>query len=81
MKTKTKKKNYSLIVTAVCRVVVMGAEDEAHAKEIAQDQLFTGDFEIDECSDVEAVPDEGLESAKRYANEVLEDDDLEEDEG
>lgn len=65
------KKNYEVFLKATCVVVVVGAENEDDAEDIAEAEMSRGSFKVDECN-VTEIPDDELESAKRYANEVAE---------
>lgn len=67
------KKNYEVLLTAYCSVVVIGAKDEEEAIEFALDEVSRGDFEIEETN-VEREIENGpqLESAKRHAEVVTE---------
>ena len=67
-------KNYSVLITAYCSVVVIEAESEEKAFEYARDAVSTGDFEIDEMKIEDELPKDGpkLESAKRHADAIAE---------
>lgn len=68
------KKNYSVIIRAYSTVVVEGASSPQEAMELAEENVRFGDFEHDESEvEMELKTKEELDSAKRHANSVVED--------
>lgn len=68
-----KKKNYNVIVKAYATVLVIGAESEEKALEYASDTLRMGDMQLDEAEIKNEVKNCNLESARRFADVVSED--------
>lgn len=63
-------KNYEILITAFCTVVVLDAESEEKAMEYARDYISEGDFQVDEVSVKRDIPDKDLESAKKHADAI-----------
>jgi hypothetical protein len=64
-------KNYEVEITAYATVLVIDADDEDHAREIAEDELFGSDYEIGEIRTEEVSADK-LDSHRRHATKVVE---------
>jgi len=71
---KSKKQNYSVLVTGYCSVLVEGATSEEDAFEIAKDEMSTGDFQVDEIKIETTIPDDALDSARGCHDLVSKDD-------
>jgi hypothetical protein len=65
-------KNYNILVTGYSSVLVLEAENEDHAYELAQEELSMGDFEIDSLQIECEVPEEEIENYRSHANCVSE---------
>ncbi|HLP07929.1 MAG TPA: hypothetical protein VK178_07170 [Opitutaceae bacterium] len=76
MSKKTKLKNYEVLVVGYCRVLVVGAEDEAHAREMAQSEVDSGDLEIDELKIEDEVAASHLATARNHADVIADDPDV-----
>lgn len=64
-------KTYEVLLKAFCTVIVK-AEDEESAMELAYDEVRFGDFEHDETSIDRVLNTAGeIEQAKRFANKVI----------
>lgn len=72
-KSKAKKKNYNVVISAFATVLVIGAESPEQALQYANDQIHSGDFQIDESSIKEEVAPNEIENARRHADCVSED--------
>lgn len=69
-----KLKNYEVSVTAFATVLVIAAESEEKALEYATDRVSFGDLQMDEAEvKREIKTDEELESCRRHADVVAED--------
>ena len=75
MSKKNKLKNYDVLVVGYCRVLVIGAEDEAHAREMAQAEVCSGDLEVDELKIEGEVATSHLAQARNYADVIADDPD------
>lgn len=62
--------NYSVNVKAYATVIVLNAESESHALEIAED-FDKWSLEVDELSVDGEIPDDRLESEIRHSSEVI----------
>lgn len=65
------KKNYVVIIKAWKEFVVMGAESEEQAQEMAMDEVRHG-WNYDEMES-KVIPDEELARTRKNAGEILED--------
>jgi len=72
--SKKNNKHYEVNITAFARVLVISAESEEKALEYACDRCSMGDLEMDEASIHRVVPDKELDSARRHADIISEDD-------
>ena len=67
-------KNYEISVTAFCTVLVIAAENDEKALEYATDRVDFGDLKMDTAEVMrEIVTDEDLESCRRHADVVADD--------
>jgi len=68
-----KKKHYEVNIKAFSTVVVMDAENEKDAIMKACDAVRFGDFEMDEAEVGCVIPAQQIESSRRHANAIVED--------
>lgn len=68
-----KKKNYEVSIEGWSVVTVIGAESEEEARELALTEISSSDFEIDNIKTEELKTEDDVESSKRHANAVSED--------
>lgn len=64
------KKNYEVLITAYCTVVVIDAESTEKAMEYARDYISNGDFQVEEIKVKREIPDKDLEDTKRHADAI-----------
>lgn len=63
--------NYEVLITASAVVLVVDADNEEQATDIATDQISFGKFDMDDASIKEIITSKNLESSKRHASLVL----------
>ena len=67
-------KNYVVILSAYSNVVVVNANDEGEAMELAMDAVSTGDFNVEDARVVREIKTpEDLARSKRHADCVADD--------
>lgn len=65
-------KGYEVVIKAYAIVLVIGAEDEEDAFEMAEEHVRFGSFELDEMSiDEEFFSQEKMDSARKYISIVV----------
>ena len=70
--SKAKKRNYEVLVKGYSTIVVIGAKNEEEALEVAEDEIASGDFQIEEMKVEREIKPEDLERSKQLANLVSE---------
>ena len=71
-KTNKSKKNYEVLITGYSNVLVIEATSEDEALELAENEISSGDFNIESLKIVKEIKDEDLEQARSSANVVSE---------